>query len=172
MANCRSIGADTWEHARDALIYYFSRRGLSAYAEDLAHETIKSLLSRPDYEFELESDFLRVCFAFARRVLQEGRRKSEKHSGAAVVEYVAAPSPQAGSLRGAEVAVYLDEIQRIGAGGLNVREWKLILEAASADYGDFSANRPADERNRMRVGLHRARRALAKLVGGGKGGNL
>jgi len=165
MANCRSISPETWTQAREALVFYFSRRGLSGDAEDLAQETIKALWSRGDYEFQREEDFLRVCYGFARRVLQQGRRAAKKQGVDELDPSVAAPFSRAGALQGAEVSVYLKEIQRIGAASLEDHEWKLIQEAVSEDYGAFSARFPSADRSRIRVSLYRARKALARLAG-------
>ena len=70
MPTCRSLSPDAWEQARQALVFYFSRRHGLANAEDLAQETLAAFWKREDFEFEREEDFLRVCYAFARRILQ------------------------------------------------------------------------------------------------------
>ena len=81
MANCRSIPPAAWEHAREALIFYFSRRHGLTDAEDLAQDTLATLWSRDDDEFEKNDDFLRVCYGFARLVSQKGYRQAQKHAG-------------------------------------------------------------------------------------------
>jgi len=54
MINCRSVSPKTWEHARQALVFFFTRRHGLYGAEDLAHETLAAILGREDYRFEQE----------------------------------------------------------------------------------------------------------------------
>src|SRR5579864_726204 len=81
MANCRSISPEAWAHARESLVFYFSRRHARSDAEDLAQETLLAVWNREDYEFEKEEDFLKVCYGFARRILLEGYRDAHRHAG-------------------------------------------------------------------------------------------
>ena len=82
--NCRAIPETAWEHARRMLVFYFSRRHQGMDAEDLAQETLARLWSRDDYGFDREEDFLRVCYGFARLILQKGYREARKHAGEAL----------------------------------------------------------------------------------------
>ena len=82
--NCRAIPETAWEHARRMLVFYFSRRHQGMDAEDLAQETLARLWSRDDYGFDREEDFLRVCYGFARLILQKGYREARKHAAEAL----------------------------------------------------------------------------------------
>jgi len=166
MLTCRSISAANWEHARQTLVFYFSRRHQRADAEDLAHDTLAALWDRNTYEFEREEDFLRVCFGFARQVMKAGFRKALKHAGEELDEQSAAPpGANAFGLNHAEMAVFLREVVEVGKSELRREDWDAIRigseparPGAAAEIGDGDANRG-------RVRLHRARRKLARLAG-------
>jgi hypothetical protein len=162
LMNCRSVSPKTWEHARQALIFYFTRRHGLLNAEDLAHETLAAILNREDYQFEKEEDFLRVCYGFAGHTLQTARREAGRD-----MSYLrgssAAPCPTTQGLKDAELRVYLDEVFRLGRDELHQTDWHLIQRSILQD-GDRTASNPA-EANNARVKLHRARRRLAQLVG-------
>ena len=66
MPNCRSIPTEKWVHAHKALVHFFTRKGVSN-PEDMAQETLMTLWSREDYQFEKEDDFLKVCYGFAKK---------------------------------------------------------------------------------------------------------
>ena len=57
MPNSRSIPPPAWEHAREVLIFIFSRRHGLSYAEDVALEAPAMLWSRDDYELAKREDF-------------------------------------------------------------------------------------------------------------------
>jgi len=164
MLNCRSISPATWECARQALIFYFSRRhGLSG-AEDLAHDTLTAILSREDYHFEKEEDFLKVCYGFAAHILQAARREAAKYSGTAECLVRAALEAEVHGLKGAELKVYLDELLQIGRDQLRETDWRLIDQAIVLE-GDSAPSADAASANNARVKLHRARKKLAQLAG-------
>src|SRR5260370_399388 len=91
MINCRSVPPKTWEYARQALVFYFTRRHGLSDAEDLAQETLATILSREDYHFEKEEDFLKVCYGFAGHILQTARRGAAKCAGSPLDPALAAP---------------------------------------------------------------------------------
>jgi DNA-directed RNA polymerase specialized sigma24 family protein len=160
--NCRSIPPETWTHARESLVFYFSRRHVRSDAEDLAQETLLSIWNREDYEFEKEEDFLKVCYGFARRKLQEGYRENRRHEADAADDSLSAPQHAWGSQRATESRMLLKQVCEIGQSQLQKKEWQMIQEAASATR---SQEIDTEEAGKVRVRLHRARRKLAKLVG-------
>jgi hypothetical protein len=168
MINCRSVSPKTWEYARQALIFYFTRRhGLSG-AEDLAHETLASILSREDYQFEKEEDFLKVCYGFASHVLQAAWRESDKSGGNLSNAILAAPSRKAQGLSDTELRVFLDEVLRLGKEQLRDVDWRLIQQSIVLEGDSAGVDLDPADANKARVRLHRARRKLAKLAGWGK----
>jgi hypothetical protein len=159
---CRSISSTAWAHAREALIFYFIRRHGITNAEDLAQDTLTALLSREDFEFEKEEDFLRVCYAFAMHVSQAGYRKTRKHAGCEFDPAVHDPARRTQglgvhTLNSAELNLLLDEVIRIGKTELNKNEWTAICAAAEG-------NSLAAGSNRFRVQLFRARQKLVRLT--------
>src|ERR1039458_5061855 len=107
--NSRLVPPDIWEHARQALVFYFLRRHGLSNAEDLAQETLTTILKRDDYEFEDEKDFLKVCYGFAGKISQAGRRKIARHAGDQLDPTMAAPGAKVRGLKDAELWVYLNE---------------------------------------------------------------
>src|ERR1039458_2426252 len=112
--NCRSVSAKTWEHARQALVFYFTRRHGLTNAEDLAHETLTTILSREDYQFENEEDFLRVCYGFACHILQTTRRKAGRDISTSLEGNSPISWQDTQGLKDAELNVYLNEVFRLG----------------------------------------------------------
>jgi len=164
MINCRSVSPKSWEHARQALVFYFTRRhGLSS-AEDLAQETLATVLSREDYQFEKEEDFLRVCYGFAGHMLQTARREVAKSPGSDINAVLEAGCSEMHGLEDAELNVYLNEILRLGKDQLRDADWQLIQRSMVLDDNRGAGRNPAGNNN-TRVKLHRARRKLAQLVG-------
>lgn len=165
MLNCRAIAPTAWEHARKVLVFYFSRRHGRMDAEDLAQETLASVWSRNDYGFEKEQDFLRVCYGFARLILQKGYREARKHAG----EELNASRPAAGHSTGgaaeAEWRILLFQICQVGASQLREKEWQLIQDAATSDFAGTARESTLADANTVRVRLHRARKKLARLTG-------
>lgn len=171
MINCRSVSPKTWECARQALVFYFTRRhGLSG-AEDLAHETLAAILIRDDFEFEREEDFLKVCYGFATHVLQSARRDTAKGTIDSLDFAATARTTEAQGLKDAELCVFLDEVFRVGRDQLREVDWQLIQQSLVLDgdrVGCADESDPAGSSN-ARVKLHRARKKLAQLVGWRKG---
>ncbi len=158
MLNCRSIPDEKWVHAHKALIQFFTHRGI-VNAEDMAQDTLAALLSRQDYQFEKEEDFLRVCYGFAKNILREGYRTSRKHTAEELDSSVESPTQGIQGLKGSEVSVFLEEVCRRATVELQQEEWAAIQTAVNRD----SQDQPADTNQRVR--LHRARKKLAKLTG-------
>lgn len=170
MLTCRSISPTTWGQARSALIFYFSRRHGFAHAEDLAHDTLAAILSRSDFEFEKEEDFLRVCYAFAGHVSQSGYRKTKKHSAESLDPATHEPAPRAGGagvdgMNSTEINLLLDEVMRIGKTKLKEKDWEAIRTAADAPGSTAGRQGPAEAGNTFRVRLFRARKKLAEVTG-------
>jgi DNA-directed RNA polymerase specialized sigma24 family protein len=164
MINCRSVSPKAWEHARQALVFYFTRRHGISSAEDLAQETLAAVLSREDYQFEKEEDFLKVCYGFAGHMLQTARRGVAKSAGNSIDAVLEAGGAEAHGLEDAELNVYLNEVLRLGKDQLRDADWQLIRQSVALDGNHGGGSRPAGDNN-ARVKLHRARRRLAQLVG-------
>jgi len=158
MRNCRSIPHETWVHASKAMSYFFRGKGVSN-PEDLAQETLLAVWARDDYQFEKEEDFLKVCYGFARKILQEGYRASRKHAAEELEPSVESPIQGIQGLEGSEVSVFLKEICRRANAELQQEEWGAIQAAIDRD----SQDQPVEGNQRVR--LHRARKKLAKLTG-------
>lgn len=165
MPNCRSIPPTAWEHARQALIFYFSRRHGLSDAEDLAQETLATLWSRDNYEFEKEEDFLRVCYGFARLILQKGYREAQKHAGEELDPATPAAAHDIGGPIETETRILLAQICQVGASQLQEKEWQLIEQAALSDRATIASELNMGDANNVRVRLHRARKKLARLTG-------
>lgn len=165
MPNCRSISPETWEHARECLVFYFSRRHASSNAEDLAQETLLAIWNREDYEFESEDAFLKVCYGFARLISKEGLRESKRHDGKEADEFLAAPQHGWGSQRATESRLLLAQVWEIGRSQLEEKEWRVIQQVADSNLMAVTEELKLGTANNARVRLHRARKKLAKLVG-------
>jgi hypothetical protein len=165
MPNCRSIPPEAWARAREALVFYFSRRHGRSNAEDLEQETLATLWSRDDYEFEKEDDFPRVCLGFARRISQEGFREAQRHSPGEPDHEISSPRHHASGQAAVESRILLEEVCRIGESQLRDREWQLILRAASSAGAPAVAESHRSDANKFRVYLFRARRKLRQATG-------
>ena len=161
MLNCRSIPDSAWAHARQALVSYFAWRGVMN-AEDFAQDTLAAFWANDHYEFAEEEDFLRICYAFAKRILLTRRRRERKHSGEELDPGFPAPPGDSLGLNPAELAVFLRETVEAAESALSESDWQAISNGPRE-----SARQPADaaEANRIRVRCHRARRRLAQLTG-------
>jgi DNA-directed RNA polymerase specialized sigma24 family protein len=155
--NCRSIPQPLWEHVRQCLIFYFSRRHGIAEAEDLAHETLLTVWNRRDYEFEKEEDFPRVCYAFARRILRERYREMQHHPSVELDPDLRLPVSDMGGLTDTELSIFVKEVLRVGESELREKDWKLIENSLNSHSQSNTGN--------LRVYLHRARKRLARLTG-------
>lgn len=165
MPNCRSMSPETWAHARECLIYYFSRRHARSDAEDLAQETLMALWNREDYEFEKEEDFLKVCYGFARHISQQGYREAGRHAGDPLDPSLPAAQHEWSSQRAMESRMFLEEVCKIGSSRLRENDWQIIQQGATSDRAAMAEEFKMGDANNVRVRLHRARRKLAKLTG-------
>ncbi|HLJ30746.1 MAG TPA: hypothetical protein VKY85_28840 [Candidatus Angelobacter sp.] len=165
MANCRSMPPETWAHARECLVFYFSRRHARSDAEDLAQETLMALWNREDYEFEKEEDFLKVCYGFARHISQQGYRETERHAGDPLDPSLHAAPHEWSSQRAMESRMFLAEVCEIGRSQLRDNDWQIIQQGATSDRATMAEEFKMGDANNVRVRLHRARRKLAKLTG-------
>jgi DNA-directed RNA polymerase specialized sigma24 family protein len=165
MPNCRSISPQAWEHAREALVFYFSRRHGLADAEDLAQDTLAAIWSRADFEFEKEEDFLRVCYGFAGRILQSGYRQTRKHTASELDPAIPDPARTAYGMNSTEIGLLLDQVIQIGETHLREKDWEVIRTAASADGPMTDSQSSSDNGNSFRVRLSRARKKLVQLTG-------
>jgi DNA-directed RNA polymerase specialized sigma24 family protein len=162
MPNCRSIAPAAWAHAREALVFYFSRRHGFSNAEDLAQETLAAIWIREDYEFSGEEEFLRICYGFANKVSLASYRMSKQRTTSELPADVPEPTRPGLGLNARELAVLLDEVVRAASSQLPKKDWDLIRTAAIS--GD-NAGASAVEGNRRRVQLFRARKKLAEITG-------
>ena len=158
MLNSRSIPLEKWEHAYKAMSYFFRGKGVSN-PEDLAQETLLTVWTREDYQFEKEEDFLKVCYGFARKILQEGYRADHKHAAEELDVSVKPRVRSIQGLEGNEVNVFLEEVCQRADAELQEEEWSAIRAAVDRDSHD----QPVEGKQRVR--LHRARKKLAKLTG-------
>jgi DNA-directed RNA polymerase specialized sigma24 family protein len=170
MPNSRTISPEAWGHAREALVFYFSRRNGSSQAEDLAQETLAAIWERDDFEFEKDEDFLRVCMGFARRISQAGFRDQKRHSGKIIQSDISAPTHHSDGARATESRILLEDILDAGKLQLREKDWELIQFAANLNGEDGqSAQRAnhlhASDANKFRVYLFRARKKLAEATG-------
>lgn len=158
MPNCRSIPAETWVHASKALFYFFRGKGVSN-PEDLAQETLMTVWSREDYQFEKEDDFLKVCYGFAKKVLLDAYRVNRKHAAEELDLSVESPVQGIQGLKGSEVSVFLEEVCDRANAELQQEESAAIQAAIEREREDH----PVEGKQRVR--LYRARKKLAKLTG-------
>jgi hypothetical protein len=165
MPNCRSIPPAVWVQAHDALVFYFSRRHGITNAEDLAQETLAAVLSREDFEFAKEGDFLKVCYGFASRISQAGYRQIQKHVAAALDPDFHKPVSRKFCLNPTEMGILLDEVLRTGESKLSEKDWALIKQSIATDPVPVADLQNPSDANNARVRLHRARRKLARLTG-------
>lgn len=163
--NCRSISPETWEHVRQCLIFYFSRRHGVTEAEDLTHETLLALWHREDFEFEREEDFPRVCYAFAGRVSKAGYRATQKHAYTELDPELAMPDRAAGGLKEAELGIYVSEVLHLAQSRLGERDRALLEQSMEPAERSENGGLTAGEASNMRVYLHRARKKLARITG-------
>jgi DNA-directed RNA polymerase specialized sigma24 family protein len=156
---CRNVSPKNWEHARQALVFFFTRKMGFTKGEDLAHETLLAILCRDDFEFEKEGDFLRVCRGFAKNICLAAQRQENRAPTSLEDVTVAAVRSRIQGLRGAEVDVYLGELLRLGRENLSAEEWGLLNP-------ETEPNEPKDsvEQNRERVKRYRARKKLLGLL--------
>ena len=127
-----------------------------------------TLWGREDYEFEKEEDFLRVCYGFARLVLQKGYRETQKHAGEELDPATPAAAHDIGGSIQTEARILLAQVCEVGAAQLQEKEWQLIRHAANSDRASIGHALNIGDANNVRVRLHRARKKLARLTGWNK----
>lgn len=162
--NCRSIPAEDWGHAREALVFYFSRRHGSDRAEDLAQDALAAIWKREDYQFDKPEDFLKICYAFARQISRYGYRKARRDASEMLSPDMEQTSPSFRGMSGPLLGLLLDDVIRLGAAELTEREWEAICVAAESKISGIAAH-SEPESNKLRVQLFRARRKLEKITG-------
>jgi len=165
MANCRSISPEAWAHARESLVFYFSRRHARSDAEDLAQETLLTIWNREDYEFDKEEDFLKVCYGFARLISKQGYRESQRHAAAPLEPSLPAPAHERNGPQAIEARLLLEKVCAIGESQLRDGEWEMVRQSLDRDRAGMAREFKIGDANNMRVRLHRIRRKLAKLTG-------
>jgi hypothetical protein len=121
-----------------------------------------AVLTREDFQFEKEEDFLRVCYAFARRTGQAGHRRERKHAASDIAEVAAVLA--AGAPNETENEIFLKEVLQLGEQQLTERQWQAVTRAAS-DRTDLHKELGFSDANAFRVFLFRARRRLAEISG-------
>src|ERR1700743_619659 len=114
MINSHSIPKELWVHARERLIFFFSRRLGIQNAEDLAQTTLLAVWGRKDFEFEKEEEFLRVCYGFARKILKEVYRDKKNQEWVELDSDLEEKISGVRGLKGAEAAAFLAEVGRLG----------------------------------------------------------
>ena len=143
-------------------MFYFSRRHQFDNAEDLAQETLAAVLTRDDFEFEKEEDFLKVCYGFAGRISQAGYRQTQKHAASELDPNAHPSGARTCRLDPAEAAVLLDEVIRTAELHLKADDWRLIQQAMSTDRGTIANQLNLGDANNVRVRLYRARPQTCK----------
>lgn len=158
MLNSRSVSAELWVNAHKCLVLYFARRRC-LNAEDLAQETLMTVWRREDFVFEKPEDFLKVCYGFARHILQENNRDGQKHAADELAADVASTPLKVQGMQLQELQVFIDEVRVHAKAELLAEELALIVEALKRD----GCNPPLS--SQLRVKLHRARKKLGKITG-------
>jgi DNA-directed RNA polymerase specialized sigma24 family protein len=163
MPSSEDIPPLIWEEARQALVFYFSRRYGAPNAEDLAQTTLTRILET-SYQFEKVEDFPKVCYAFGRLVGLEFYRKETRQARGEMVPEPPAPGHDYGSARATNARIFLQEVIKVGKTQLP-DEWELILQGSVADRAALAAAAGVSNSNNARVKLHRARKKLADMTG-------
>jgi len=164
MPNCRDIPPEAWGQAYQALVFYFSRRYLVSNAEDLAQQTLLVIWNRPEFTFEQATDFQKVCYGFAARILSAERRKQIRTTHAPLDPNMPGPANRAGA-QAAEDLVFLHEVMEKAPTKLTSEEWKLIASTAESTLANVPYNFAKPDANSLRVRLHRVRKKLALKMG-------
>lgn len=114
---------------------------------------------REDFRFEKEEDFLRVCYGFARHILQQGYRDGQKHVADELPPDIERPAPKVQGLQRQELQVFLDQIRTLAEADLLDDELALIVEVMKRDGHDPPLS------SKLRVKLYRVRKKLEKITG-------
>jgi hypothetical protein len=165
LLTCRSISPAIWEHARNALVFHFSRTHGLENAEDLAHVTLAALWSRPNCVFEREEDFLRLCRSFADHLSKAAYRKRGKPEESA--QGVAFANPDlsfVAGLNAVETDICLQQVIRIAESEMYPKEWMIVRQSLVSDRSVIGEVAGRDNADDVRMRLRRAIRKLAKLV--------
>ena len=165
MPTCLDMPPEKWEEARQKLVYSFSRRYGRDNASDLAHDTLAAILSRTDYQFEREEDFLRVVRAFARNVVMAAQRKNPQYVAALDAELAPEPSVNSFGLNPTEMAVLLDQVARKAEATLSERERTVWEGSEEEDRDSLAKSLGLRDAIHFGVVLHRARRKIATILG-------
>jgi DNA-directed RNA polymerase specialized sigma24 family protein len=162
MMTCRELPNESWEQARKALIFYFSRRHLRDDAEDLAQQTLTEIWKREDYKFRSSEDFLKVCYGFGVNILRSARRTQKKHIADELDAEISDGAGMVMGLNPAEAAVLLRET--------NDAKAKLSPADREAIEMDAAGISPEDKKkaSHLRVRFFRAKERLKKSLHGGK----
>lgn len=155
MHNCRSIPKSVWEHARVALVFYFSRRHGLDHSEDLAQDTLATIWARTDFTFQAEEDFLRVCLGFARKISFQAYRQHSREPRHGLDELPPVVH-ECVRLSEPERKILLEEVLRIGRA--QIKDFELLEKEAGGSEG-------TPKSGNTRVRLFRARQKLAELTG-------
>ncbi len=161
---CRDVSQKSWEQARAALIFYFQKRVGFQKAEDLAQQTIERILTKEEFTFEQESDFLRVCLGFAAKIRFEEYRKETKRQERSLEDCPAATGLQTQTREKPEIRIYLEEVLRIAKKNLRNKDWSFLEEEMELFASHSTETLNAAEQNRLRVRRHRLREKLQKLL--------
>jgi DNA-directed RNA polymerase specialized sigma24 family protein len=159
-----------WAHARQVLVFYFSRRHGARNAQDLAQDTIAALLGRSDFEFEREEEFLRVCYGFAAMIsLAEFRKQARQHQSATGFDYEARDPRNSAGMNAVETGIWIDQVERIGQTEMRPEDWQLVRKSLDAsDSGELAEELGLGSAGNARVRLFRAFKKLRALLDRGR----
>ena len=152
-----AIPEELWNHAIKSLTRFFGSKGCGDRVGDLVQDTLTRISGRPDYEFEKEEDFLRLCHGFARMILYEDRRRWNRNRS--VVEYddsalYGGASPK--SLRGVERQLHNRKLLDLLKPCLKDEDWKMLEDSLEMDRETQARNLGVSNANAMGVRIFRA----------------
>ncbi|MGA2601274.1 MAG: hypothetical protein ABSH09_30285 [Bryobacteraceae bacterium] len=163
MPTSRSIPDALWEKARRVLVFYFTHRGI-LNAEDLAHDTLAALLTRDDFEFSEDADFIKVCHGFARKIFLAAWRRGQREM-VDLDETWTEHGSSAGGLNSMEMRVFVGEVITLAELHLTERDREAIDSKVREAVDGDETEKDGGSANRYRVQLHRARKRLGRLTG-------
>ena len=149
-----------WEHARQRLVFYFSRRGLMN-AEDLAQETLTRLvnwLGQEGNKIEGENGFLKVAYKFGHFVLLEAL-KTQSRSTDELPQDLSAATNKTWGLNTQEAIQLLRELLE----RLPEQDRMLLLAAEEMPHAEL-ADQMGVPVSTLRVWLFRQREELRKQL--------
>lgn len=159
------MSPELWEHVRESLVFYFSRRHARSDAEDLAQETLLAVWNREDYVFEKETDFVKVCYGFARNVSREAYRRDKITPSSPLDPSLPAPKGDSSGPEAIEARIMVDQVCEIGRSKLERQDWQMVQRAANSNRSGPKPKSNGGMATRVRVKLHRVRKKLAQLSG-------